>query len=110
MNPSSSKKRMALTADPLRHYTWTKDEDEIIREWMDIMSAEKIFKKYFPARSEYGVRNRMKYLREEATRAGWTNERDQKLRECRDDPGAGWDEEVLRLNFPNESTESLNVR
>jgi hypothetical protein len=63
---------------------------------MDIMNAEKIFKKYFSARSENGVRNRMKYLREEATRAGWTNERDQKLRECRDETGAGWDEVTTR--------------
>jgi hypothetical protein len=76
---------------------------------MDIMSAEKIFKKYFPEHSENDVRNRMKYLREEATRAGWTNERDQKLRECRDETGGGWDEEVLRLNFPNELMESLNA-
>jgi hypothetical protein len=53
----------ARKASPLRHYTWTKDEDEIIREWMDIMSAGKIFKKSFPARSENGVRNRMRYLK-----------------------------------------------
>jgi hypothetical protein len=85
-------------ANTLRRYTWTKDEDEVIRGWTDIKSAGKIFKKYFPARSENGGRNRMKCLREEATRAGWTNERGQKLRECRDETGAGWDEEVLRLN------------
>ena len=97
-------------ANTLRHCTWTKDEDEVIRGWTDIKNAGKIFKKYFPARSENGGRNRMKCLREEATRAGWTNERDQKLRECRDETGAGWDEEVLRLNFPNESMESLNAR
>jgi hypothetical protein len=77
---------------------------------MDIMSAGKIFKKYFPTHSENGVRNRMKYLRDEATRAAWTNERDQKLRECRDETGAGWNKKVLRLNFPNEPMESLNTR